>query len=594
MTESLEEGSVIEGRYRILEQLDAGGVGLVYLAEHMKLSQRVAIKTLRGKYVAHEQMRPRFEREARALASLAHPNIVRITDFSIWEGTPYLVMEYLKGRTVRNLLLDGPLPEERALDILRQLLEALIYAHAEGFVHRDLKPANLFLADLPTSEGHLKVLDFGFVKLLGEQGAGEPDLTQSGFAFGTPSYMSPEQASGGQTGPGSDVYSAGVLLYEMLAGEPPYRGELPEIIRAHLTAPVPSLTAQRPAVCELAPLRRVLVTAMAKEAHDRYPDARAFLDAINALELPLTGEGSSGQLASTQLAVPSSPRGWPTESSAPVLPPTTRPSRLPGLLTAAVLLAVGVAAGVALSANEGPGLADAAASEPLANELAAPDSIVAPPAPGLVELEAAEPDAAAEAIAYPIADGDAGLESDDADPMAFSLDEFDAGGLVSSDGGVERAPIIIDAENPWQIRRRRSLLTRTRRSLLAGRALSEGIERRLRVYARDHRDDPRPHLLLGQGYTARGWGSAALERYELALRIDADSYGDPRMLHDLVLLGSDSRVERQAADLLVRLYGASAMPAVDRALGRSRLPRPAERKLRALRVRLEDVAARPP
>ena len=160
-------GTVLEGRYRLTEQIDRGGVGWVYRAEHLRLGTEVAIKMLQTMYEHHDMLRPRFEREARVLAELRHPNIVTLTDYSLTDkGRPYLVMELLEGQTLSERLQKSAIEEPRVRHILGQILDALIYAHDKGFAHRDLKPKNIFLVALPTDEDHVKVLDFGFVKLL--------------------------------------------------------------------------------------------------------------------------------------------------------------------------------------------------------------------------------------------------------------------------------------------------------------------------------------------------------------------------------------------------------------------------------------------
>ena len=297
-------GTVLEGRYELVDHLGQGGVGWVYRAKHLRLDTEVAIKMLQAPYAQHELLRPRFEREAQALAALRHPNIVSLTDYSIAaDGHPYLVMELLEGRTLTELIGEGPVPEDRARRVLSGTLDALIYAHGRGFAHRDLKPGNIFLVELPTDPDHVKILDFGFVKLMGAaETESRPALTRSGIAFGTPSYMCPEQATGAPTDPRADLYAAGVVFFEMLAGRKPYVGEIPEVIRAHLTEPVPALSVGGAPIAASPPLRELFERAMAKAPGDRYQSAREMKSALEALPSPCT-RPASGQLVTTDISI---------------------------------------------------------------------------------------------------------------------------------------------------------------------------------------------------------------------------------------------------------------------------------------------------
>ncbi|MEY4511612.1 MAG: hypothetical protein RLZZ450_3734, partial [Pseudomonadota bacterium] len=228
--------------------------------------------------------RPRFQQEALTLAALSHPHIVTLQDYGLVRGRPFLVMELLEGRTLRQIIdTEAPIAPLRTLTLLRQVLLALAYAHEFGVVHRDLKPANLIVQALPAYE-HVKVLDFGMVKLMpgshlhrGEQ------LTRQGFTFGTPAYMSPEHAVGGDVDMRSDLYSVGILLFELLTGQKPFDGEVQDILRHHLNTPVPELVERRPELAELSELQALVEKAMAKEPDDRFASAREMLTAIDEL-----------------------------------------------------------------------------------------------------------------------------------------------------------------------------------------------------------------------------------------------------------------------------------------------------------------------
>jgi eukaryotic-like serine/threonine-protein kinase len=205
--------------YEVEELLGRGGMGVVYKARHLRLNRFVALKMLIGGAYAAPRERARFQREAEAVASLRHPNIVSVYDVGDHEGWPYFTMELLEGGSLAQGLAGTPQPARHAAEVLTTLAEAVQAAHSAGIVHRDLKPANILL----TPTGTPKVADFGLARHFD----GEPGITQSGARLGTPSYMAPEQASGkvGTIGPAADIYSLGALLYEMLTGRPPFRGE---------------------------------------------------------------------------------------------------------------------------------------------------------------------------------------------------------------------------------------------------------------------------------------------------------------------------------------------------------------------------------
>ncbi|MFT3928412.1 MAG: serine/threonine-protein kinase [Myxococcales bacterium] len=284
--DGLVTGDVLEGRYQVEDRIGEGGVGFVYRAVQLKLNRRVAVKLLQRDMVGDEELRPRFEREAITLAALSHPNVVSIQDYGMVRGQPFLVMELLEGRTLREIIdTEGALDPLRALKLMRQLMQGLTYAHQRGIVHRDLKPANLLVQDLPASE-HLKVLDFGLVKLLpGSYLDRGVQLSRVGFTFGTPPYMSPEHATGGYVDARSDLYSVGILLFEMLTGQKPFDGELHEIIRHHLSSPVPRLWERKPELAGRDDLQRLIDRCMAKLREERFETGAELLSELDGVAL---------------------------------------------------------------------------------------------------------------------------------------------------------------------------------------------------------------------------------------------------------------------------------------------------------------------
>ena len=255
--------TLFDGRYRIQRKLGAGGMADVYLAEDQELGRRVAIKILNSRHGNDDQFIERFRREAKNAAALNHPNIVSIYDRGEAEDTYYIAMEYLDGRTLKELIVGrGAAPINVAIEYARQILSALRFAHRHGIVHRDIKPHNV----LVDGDGRVKVTDFGIAR------AGTSQMTETGSIVGTAQYLSPEQARGGEVDPRSDLYSLGVVLYELLTGKTPFEGETPvEIAMKHLSNTPQPPSKLRPDVPP--ELDMVVMRALAKNPNDRYQSA---------------------------------------------------------------------------------------------------------------------------------------------------------------------------------------------------------------------------------------------------------------------------------------------------------------------------------
>src|SRR5919198_1159792 len=254
---------VFDGRYRVIRKLGAGGMADVYLAEDQELGRSVAIKILNDRHAQDDQFVERFRREAKNAAGLSHPNIVSIYDRGEAEGTYYIAMEYLEGRTLKELIVTkGPTPIHVAIDYTRQMLAALGFAHRHGIVHRDIKPHNVVVAP----DGRLKVTDFGIAR------SGASQMTEAGSIIGTAQYLSPEQARGAPVDQRSDLYSIGIVLYEMLTGSVPFTGDTPlEIAMKHLSTTPDPPSAKRPDVPRALDL--IVLRALAKNPEDRYESA---------------------------------------------------------------------------------------------------------------------------------------------------------------------------------------------------------------------------------------------------------------------------------------------------------------------------------
>ena len=255
--------TLFDGRYRIIRKLGAGGMANVYLAEDQELGRRVAIKILNDRHANDDQFIERFRREAKNAAGLSHPNIVSIYDRGEAEGTYYIAMEFLDGRSLKELIVSrGPAPVPVAIDYARKILDALRFAHRNGIVHRDIKPHNVIV----DAEGRIKVTDFGIAR------AGASQMTEVGSIIGTAQYLSPEQAKGAPVDQTSDLYSVGIVLYELLTGKVPFTGDMPvEIAMKHISAvpePPSTLRADIPEDLDLVVLR-----ALGKTPEERYPSA---------------------------------------------------------------------------------------------------------------------------------------------------------------------------------------------------------------------------------------------------------------------------------------------------------------------------------
>lgn len=273
-------GRTLDEKYSVEERLGAGGMGAVYRARHLQMDRLVAIKVLHQRFVENEAARVRFQIEARAAVMLQHSNAVSVTDFGqTSEGCVYIVMELLEGRTLREILnREGPIETARAISIMLQTSAAVAAAHEAGIIHRDLKPSNILVTQSADQPAVVKVLDFGIAKVtadkLDEDETATP-VVQTSSVIGTPRYMSPEQNNGFELTPATDVYSLGVILYEMLTGMAPFTGSTPaEIAQKHANDPPHPPRGIVAAIPE--DVERVMLHALEKRPEDRPANADEF------------------------------------------------------------------------------------------------------------------------------------------------------------------------------------------------------------------------------------------------------------------------------------------------------------------------------
>jgi serine/threonine-protein kinase len=579
-------------------------VGVVYRGRQAHLGRFVAIKVLHQDAAGIPEWRRRFEREAKALSALAHPNVVPVTDFGIDGGVPFLVMELLQGKTLQALIKEGPLPLGRTLDIVRQTLRGLAFAHGKGIVHRDLKPANVFLQELPDQEDHVRLLDFGMAKFLeGSSSRTVPEnLTRAGVVFGTPAYMSPEQVKAGDVDARSDVYAAGILLFELLAGRRPFVADTYEgYMGAHLIQPVPSLAKFRPKIPAARLFQALIDRAMAKKPADRFEDAGAMLAGLEAVmarrQVAAAIGKRSGARAKPAPDRSSEARAKPTPDAsveAPAKPtpapdaPSASPSRsrwgrraiMLGILTA------GIAAVGAYLVHDGATQVETAPPSPKS----APAPKAAPPAapPPKAARPAEPPPKPAAPSPPPTSQLPAPQPPKPAPPKPPAEAKAAAENKVPAEqpepSENARQPHS-RARNPWREPVPRALRP-IRDKVERGAQVSQRALIPVYEFAHGNPADPRPWLLLGHAYAQHDWLSDSVDRYVRAHHVDSTSRGDPQMLPDLLKAAAHPTAARAAARAIREIYGADAIPAVDKAMKGRAGDREATARLAKLRESL--------
>ena len=307
---TFEPGDLIGGRYELGRQLGAGGMARVYLGHDRLLDRQVAVKVLAEPYASDPQFVERFRREASAAAGLNHPNIVAVYDRGEADGSYYIVMEFLSGPDLKQVIRRrAPLPPLQAIDFAQQILAALGAAHRRDLVHRDVKPQNVLVAE----DGHLKVTDFGIARA-----GAQADMTEAGSVIGTAQYLSPEQARGDEVTAASDCYAVGIVLYEMLTGRVPFDGDRAVAVAMKQISDEP--TPPRMVEPSVPPeLESVVMRALAKRPSERYRTAGEFSRALSEARTALDGSGSTTSVM---------PAAGPATAETRVMDPVTGPTRV--------------------------------------------------------------------------------------------------------------------------------------------------------------------------------------------------------------------------------------------------------------------------
>jgi hypothetical protein len=529
-------GNVLQGRYRILARIASGAMGVVYQGERVQLGRPVAVKFLHPWIAAQKAFLSRFENEAKAMSRLGHPHCVSVIDFGI-EGAPYLVMDFVTGRTLREVLLSGPLALPRVFKIASQLLAGLAHAHAQGIVHRDLKPENLILSGEGGLEEHLRILDFGLAKL-----RDGPAMT-AGMAVGTPSYMSPEQSGGsGAVDARTDLYAVGVLLFEIFAGRKPFQSEnVGELIFMHRESPPPLLREVAPAAGYSEALESVLATALSKLPEDRFQSAGEFAAALAATPeaqgaahpgpapapspSPSPARAPAARVpAKTTVDTVSAVRrrlgaeagGAPAAAAAPA-PPTSNPRRLAWMVLGGFVLVVMIGLSVGLGLRRKVGETSALATAPGSSAVARP-----------VEPGSASPQRTANVAP--------------SGPVAPAVE----------DPRIEQA-----------------------RQLVAGGQTPKAIELLDQLHAEKPADADAPYLLATIYFDQRRW-SEGLAAAQTAVRLNPELKTDGDLIRGSIRsLASDRGYQR--SQTFLRGLGAPATPFIKEAARRDANPRIRER-----------------
>jgi serine/threonine-protein kinase len=458
-------GQTIDGRYLVERGIGEGGMGIVYAGQHRVIGKRVAIKVLRGEMVDDGEAAARFLQEARSASAIGNPHIVDISDFGrLPDGSTYFVMELLEGTGLSAVMgpAHGPLPVPRVFHIGKQIAQGLAAAHAANIVHRDLKPDNVMLVTRGGERDFVKILDFGIAKV----GGSVSRMTRAGSVFGTPHYMSPEQAAGAPVDHRTDIYALGVILYEMAAGRVPFDADnMMGILTQHMYKAAPPIRALVPPVDVPPGLDAIVLKCLSKKVEQRYQTMDELVADLEKAErglLPGAVQEMMARSGGFQL-----PPGYPVPGSIPMpgsmphpvpaSPAERRPARWPAFVALGGVLAIGATVAVVLLARSGSRSAHALTSSTAIGATSAPAPSPSPSPPpvaatGLASDPAPSMSPALREVIVSVAPPDAIVGRDGQDlgtqPIALHLAEGETATLTVSRKGYKTKSLTVDGSEP--------------------------------------------------------------------------------------------------------------------------------------------------
>jgi serine/threonine-protein kinase len=495
-------GQILAGRYKVVELISSGGMGAVYRGERLELGRQVAIKFLHGLFRTDKAFRGRFDREAKAMSRLSHPFCVSVIDFGV-DDVPYIVMDFVVGRTLRELLREGPLDTERALRIGGQILTGLAHAHGRGIIHRDIKPENIMLSEATGLGEHVRIFDFGLAKL--HDGTMDADFSTAAAVIGTPSYMSPEQSFGETVDITTDFYSTGVVLFEMLTGRKPFQAEdATDVIRMHRIEKPPQLADVAPDLKWSPNLESVVARALNKKRELRYQSADEFAKILAGV--PEAPEQTG--------MVPTPPADEPEATTVLQPPSESLLDRLRLKLSRRAWFGIGGAVlGVVVVVSA---LAIGLATWEKKPDKEAVDAGVEPVV--VAEPEKAPPEPKPEPTPGPDVAKDTGAPEAEVDPEVKIVQQMIALG-----------------------QQKQAIAT-------------------LRELRQTDPDNADYAYLLGNLFFDKSWHSAGVDRYAQALDLDPAYREDERLIRDLIDALSGTKLQKQVRPLLVEKIGERALP----------------------------------